>query len=289
MASIRDIKLKIKTIKNIQQITKAMKMVAAARLKKAEERLDAARPYARKIAEVTLDLASLTPWSDNQLLKPDRKTKRVLILVFTGDRGLAGGFHQQIADGAVRFAKKFQEKSAVSYYMVGLKGQQRFQTRHLPIYKRFNEPAVGVPFVSVQTLADELVELYLNQEFDHVYLYYAKFKSAMSQKPRAFQLLPIDPSKARQKEEHGLFLFEPSQEIILNTLLPRYVESEIYRAFLETEVGELGARMTAMSSATDNAADLIDRYKLQYNRIRQSQITKEIAEIVGGAEALNNR
>ncbi len=289
MASIRDIKLKIRTIKNIQQITKAMKMVAAARLKKAEERLDAARPYARKLAEVTLDLASLTPWSDNALLKPEKKADKVLILVFTGDRGLAGGFHQQIADGSVQFAKKFQVKSSVSYYMIGLKGEQRFQTRRLPVYRRFAHPVVGVPFSIVQELANELIELYLSQEFNQIYLYYAKFKSAMSQKPRAFQLLPIDPTKAKQKEEHGLFLFEPNQDTVLDTLLPRYVESEIYRAFLETEVGELGARMTAMSSATDNAGELIDRYKLQYNRIRQSQITKEIAEIVGGAEALNNR
>jgi F-type H+-transporting ATPase subunit gamma len=289
MASIRDIRLKIRTVKNIQQITKAMKMVAAARLKKAENRLNAARPYARKIAEVTLDLASLTPWTENRLLQPQKKKDRILVVVFTGDHGLAGGFHLQIADGAVQFGRKFGEQSEVSYYMIGLKGQQRYLQRKIPIFKTFNEPVVGVPFGTVQKLTRELIDYYLNEQFDQIYLYYAKYHSAMSQRPRAFQLLPIDPTKARQKEEHGLFLFEPGQEKILDNLLPRYIESEVFRGFMETEVGELGARMTAMSSATDNATELIDRYQLQYNRIRQSQITREIAEIVGGAEALNNQ
>lgn len=285
MASLRDIRIKIKTIKNIQQITKAMKMVAAARLKRAQNRLESARPYARKMAEVTLDLASLTTWSENPLLKPHHQQRRILVVVFTGDRGLAGGFHLRIADGSVQFAKKF-ENAEVSYYVVGTKGQQRFASRHVSIYKRFDESVIGVPTETIQNLAQELSQAYLSEEFDQIYLYYAKFVSAMTQRPRAFQLLPIDPSKAKQKEEHGLFLFEPNQEEILNSILPRYIESEIFRAFLETEVGELGARMTAMSSATDNAGDLINRYQLEHNRLRQSQITKEISEIVGGAEAL---
>lgn len=288
MASLRDIKVKIKTIRNIQQITKAMKMVAAARLKRAQARLDSARPYARKIAEVTLDLASLTSWSFNLLLRPHPKVQRVLILVFTGDRGLAGGFHQKIADGAVQFARKFAGKAEVAYYLIGNKGFQRFQSRHIPIHKKFNDNVAGVSFATMETLSQELIQLYLNEEFDQIYLYYPKFYSIISQRPRAFQLLPIDPSKAKKKEEHGLFLFEPGLEDILESIIPRYIESEVFRAFLETEVGELGARMSAMSSATDNAADLISNYQLQYNRIRQGQITKEIAEIVGGAEALKS-
>ncbi|HBE77725.1 MAG TPA: ATP synthase F1 subunit gamma [Firmicutes bacterium] len=286
MANIRDLRIKIKSTKNMQQITRAMKMVATARFRRAQQQLEAARPYARKIAEVTLDLASLTPWSFNPLLRPHEHTKKVLILVFTGDRGMAGGFHLKIADGAHQFSLKFQGQAEVSYYMLGLKGFQRFTARKLPVYKRFPAAVAGVPFSEVQKLAEEISDLYLNEEYDQIYLYYSKFYSTVTQKPRAFQLLPIDPSKARHKEEHGLFIFEPNQEAILDNILPRYIESEIYRAFLETEAGELGARMTAMSSATDNAGELIERYQLIMNRIRQSQITTEIAEIVGGAEAL---
>ena len=286
MASIRDIKLKIKTIRNIQQITKAMKMVAAARLKRAQGRLDSTRPYARKIAEVTLDLAALTSWSYNPLLRPHPKVRRILILVFTGDRGLAGGFHQKVADGAVQFAKKFGDQAEIAYYLIGNKGIHRFRIRRLPIYKTFDGMVAGVSTEEVNALSGELIKVYLNEEFDQVYLYYPKFYSAMSQRPRAFQLLPLDPSRAKKKEEHGLFIFKPGLESILENIIPRYIEAEVFRAFLETAVGELGARMSAMTSATDNAGELISRYQLQYNRIRQSQITKEIAEIVGGAEAL---
>ena len=286
MATIRDLRIKIKSTRNIQQITKAMKMVATARLKRAQQQLESTRPYARKIAEVTLDLASLTPWSFNPLLRPHSKVKRVLILVFTGDRGMAGGFHQKIADGAYQFSLKFQDQAEVSFYLLGSKGYQRFASRKFPVFKRYPSGVTGVPYAEVQKLAKELSTFYLNEEFDQIYLYYSKFYSTVTQKPRAFQLLPIDPSKARKKEEHGLFIFEPNQENILDNILPRYIESEVYRAFLETEVGELGARMTAMSSATDNAGELIEHYQLLMNRIRQSQITTEIAEIVGGAEAL---
>lgn len=286
MASLRDIKLKIKTIRNIQQITRAMKMVAAARLKKAQTRLESSRPYARKIAEVTLDLASLTSWSFNPLIRPHSTVSRVLILVFTGDRGLAGGYHQKIADGAVQFARKFEGKAEVSYFLIGNKGIHRFQVRRIPAYKKFAGMVAGVTFPEMNAIARELMQLFLNEEFDQIYLYYPKFYTAMSQRPRAFQLLPLDPSRSKSREEHGLFIFKPDMETILENILPRYIEAEIYRAFLETEVGELGARMSAMSSATENAGELISHYQLQFNRIRQSQITKEIAEIVGGAEAL---
>jgi F-type H+-transporting ATPase subunit gamma len=286
MASLREIKLKIKTIRNIQQITRAMKMVAAARLKRAQIRLDSSRPYARKIAEVTLDLASLTSWSYHPLLRPHSQNRRVLILVFTGDRGMAGGFHQKVADGAVQFARKFAGNAEVAYYLIGNKGIHRFQVKKIPIYKKFEGIVAGVTFPEMNALAHELIQLYLNEEFDQIYLYFPKFYTAMSQRPRAFQLLPLEPSRAKKREEHGLFIFEPDMKTILESVLPRYIETEIYRAFLETEVGELGARMSAMSLATENAAELISKYQLQYNRIRQSQITKEIAEIVGGAEVL---
>jgi F-type H+-transporting ATPase subunit gamma len=291
MSSIRDIKLRIKSTQNIEHITKAMKMVAAARLKKAQDRLESARPYARKMAEVTLDVAALTPWTFNSLLRPHRRKNRILILVFTGDRGLAGGFHNNIADEAIEFGEKLKNTSnkRVAYYVVGRKGFYRFNQKNIKIDKRFEQVVSGVSFGEAQKLAKEISDYYVQEKYDKIYLFYAKYYSAMSQKPKAFQLLPIDPSLARQKtESNGLFIFEPSRIQLLDSILVRYVESEIYRSFLETEAGELGARMTAMSAATDSASDIIEKYQLQYNRLRQGQITKEITEIVGGAEALKN-
>jgi F-type H+-transporting ATPase subunit gamma len=287
MASIRDLKLRIKSTQNIEHITKAMQMVAAARLKKAQYRLESARPYARKMAEVTLDLVALTPWSFHRMIRPHSQIRQVLIIVFTGDRGLAGGFHHNIADGAIEFGARLGEKVRVSYYVIGKKGYARFLQRQVPVYHRFKPPVAGVSFKTAQRLAKEVINLYKQEKFDKIYLYYAKFYSAMSQRPRPFQLLPLDPSQAKQRTEgSGLFIFEPDRKTFVYSILNRYVESEFFRAFLETEVGELGARVTTMSAASDNAMEIIDRYQLQYNRLRQGQITTEITEIVGGAEAL---
>lgn len=287
MRTSRELKERIASTKNIQHITTAMKMVAAARLKKAQARLEAARPYARKMAEVTLDLAALTAWSFNPLLRKHHYHLRDLIIVFTGDRGLSGNFHNEIADRAIEFGVKLSAKSKVSYYLIGLKGQRRFLEKGVPIFKSFAGPVAGVSFEMAQNLSKEIIQWYTEEQFDRIYLFYSKFYSALSQKPRPFQLLPIDPAQAKVKEEHGLFIFEPTRKQLLDSLLPRYLESEIFRAFLETEAGELGARMAAMSAASDNAAEIIREYQLEFNRIRQTQITNEIAEIVGGAEVLN--
>lgn len=286
MKTIRELKVRIASTTNIQQITTAMKMVSAARLKKAQARLDSARPYARKIAEVTLDLATLTTWSFNPLLRKHHSNLQNLIIVFTGDRGLSGDFHLEIADQAMEFGKKLSAKSKVSYYLIGLKGYHRFMEKEIPVYKRFDRPVAGVSFGTAQELANEIISWYKEEQFDIIYLFYAKFYSALSQKSRPFQLLPIDPAQAKAKEKSGLFIFEPTRKILLDSILPRYIESEIFRSFLETEAGELGARMAAMSAASDNAAEIIEEYQLEFNRIRQSRITNEIAEIVGGAEVL---
>lgn len=287
MATIRELKLKIHSTKNIQQITKAMKMVAAARLKKAQARLESARPYARRMAEVTLDLAALTPWTFNPLLRPQHHfLKNVLVLVFTGDRGMAGSFHNNVADEAIKFGENLGEKVNLSYYVIGKKGLYRFQKKKTPVFKFFNQSVAGVSFTSAQTLAKDLIQGYRQGKYERIYLFYAKYYSAMNQKPRAFQLLPIDPDQARQKEKGGIFVYEPVRKDLLYSLVPRYVESEIFRAFLETEAGELGSRMSAMSAATDSAEEIIQKYQVEFNRVRQDQITKEIIEIVGGAEAL---
>ena len=287
MKTSHELKFRIAGTKNIQQITTALKMVAAARLKKAQARLEAARPYARKMAEVTLDLAALTAWSFNPLLRRHYYYYRDLIIVFTGDRGLSGDFHHQIADQAMEFGTKLGAKDKVSYYLIGQKGYRRFLEKKVSVFKRFEGNVAGVSFGTAKHLSEEIVKWYIGEEFDRIYLFYAKFYSALSQKPRPFQLLPIDPAQAKVKNESGLFIFEPDRKRLLDSILPRYIESEIFRAFLETEVGELGARMAAMSAASDNAAKIIEEYQLEFNRLRQTQITNEIAEIVGGAEVLS--
>lgn len=287
MRTSRELKERISSTKNIQQITTAMKMVAAARLKKAQAQLESSRPYARKIAAVTLDLAALTPWSFNPLLRKHNYYFRNLIIVFTGDQGLSGGFHQEIADRAIEFGAKLSAKSKVSYYLIGLKGRRRFLEKQVPIFKNFERPMAGVSIETARNLSEEVINWYINQKFNRVYLFYSKFYSALSQKPRAFQLLPIDPAQVGVKKESGLFIFEPTRKSLLDSILPRYLETQILRAFLETEAGEFGARMAAMSAASDNAAEIIEEYQLEFNRIRQTQITNEIAEIVGGAEVLN--
>lgn len=286
MRTIRELKLRIAGTTNIQQITTAMKMVAAAHLKKAQARLESARPYARKMAEVTLDLAALTQWSFNPLLRKHNYILKELIIVFTGDRGLSGDFHHNVADQAIEFGNRLSAKNKVSYYVIGSKGYHRFLEKEVPVFKNFEGPLDGVSFRMARELSKEIINWYTREQFNRIYLFYAKFYSALSQKPRPFQLLPIDPEQAKAKQESGLFIFEPARKKLLDSILPRYIESEISRSFLETEVGELGARMAAMSAASDNASKIIEEYQIEYNRIRQSNITNEITEIVGGAEVL---
>ena len=286
MDTVRHINQRIKSIRSIQHITRALKLVAAARLKRAQERVEAARPYARKMAEVTLDLAAVTPWSYNPLLRPHAHRRKEIMVIFTGDRGLCGGYHEHVVRKALEHAEQLRARQAVSIYVIGRQGARILRREGRPVEYVFTESARGVSFTTAKSLAERLLDEYLYERCDGIYLVYAKFYSALQQRPRVFQLLPVDPELATQRTPEGLFLFEPTRKQVLDGILPRYVESEIFRAFLECEAGELGARMTAMSSATDNAGEMIDGLLLEYHRARQSQITREIAEIVSGAEVL---
>ncbi len=286
MATVRHISQRIRSIRNIQHITHAMKLVSAARLRRAEERLEAARPYARKMAEVTLDLAATTHWSYNPLLRPHVYIRRALVVIFTGDRGLCGGYHSRVVVRGLDFARDLEAKQAVGLYAVGRQGVKLLRRADRRIDFEFTESALGVSFETAKSLAERLIDEYLREKCDRIFLVYAKFYSALEQRPRVFQLLPVDPSLAHQVTPEGAFLFEPSRKEVLDGILPRYVESEIFRAFLECEAGELGARMTTMANATDNAGEIIAHLVLEYNRARQAQVTREISEIIGGAEAL---
>ncbi len=286
MATVRGINQRIKGIRNIQHITRAMKLVAAARLKKAQERLDSARPYAKKMAEVTMDLAALTGWSYNPLLRPHVHSRRALVIVFTGDRGLCGGYHEQIVKRAMAFARELRGRNKVGIYAVGRQAARILRRSGERVDYEFTESARGVSFASAKQLAERVIAEYRREKWDSVHLVYSRFYSALRQVPRVFQLLPVDPTLAGQRTLEGSFLFEPSRHEVLDGILPRYVESEIFRAFLECEAGELGARMTAMANATDNAGEMIERLVLDYHRARQAEVTREITEIIGGAETL---
>lgn len=282
---MRHINHRIRSIRSIQHITRAMKLVAAARLRKAQERLEAARPYARKMAEVTLDLAALTPWTYNDLLRPHVHRRRFLIAIFTGDRGLCGGYHERVVERGLEFAATLAaEHKQVSLYAVGHQGVRILRRGRHRVEYEFTESARGVSFGTAKILAARMLDEYRQGRCDGIFLVYAKFYSPLHQRPRVFQLLPIEPELAKERAPSGLFLFEPSRREVLDGILPRYVESEVFRAFLECEAGELGARMAAMGSATDNAGEMIDRLLLDYHRARQAQITREISEIVGGAQ-----
>ncbi|MCL0062762.1 ATP synthase F1 subunit gamma [Peptococcaceae bacterium] len=285
MASARDIKRRIKSVKKTQQITKAMKMVAAAKLRRAQEAAIAARPYAVKLTEVLGRVASAAGDVSHPLLEV-RDEKKVAYIVITADRGLCGGFNSNTIRYAVRELKNIDNPSIIA---VGRKARDYF--------KRLDNVQMAVSYVGLgeyvhfgqaQEIAKFVIEKYTEGEFDSVYLVFSEFINTLTQRPTKQKLLPVEPPEQKQEKERvsATYTFEPSAEIVLSELLPKYIEISLYRAILESKAGEQGARMTAMDSATNNAKEMIDKLTLSFNRARQAAITKELAEIVGGAAAL---
>ncbi|MCL0067482.1 ATP synthase F1 subunit gamma [Peptococcaceae bacterium] len=285
MASARDIRRRIKSVKKTQQIIKAMKMVAAAKLRRAQEAAIAARPYAVKLTEVLGRVASAAGDVSHPLLEV-RDEKKVAYIVITADRGLCGGFNSNTIRYAVRELKNIDNPSIIA---VGRKARDYF--------KRLDNVQMAVSYVGLgeyvhfgqaQEIAKFVIEKYTEGEFDSVYLVFSEFINTLTQRPTKQKLLPVEPPEQKQEKERvsATYTFEPSAEIVLSELLPKYIEISLYRAILESKAGEQGARMTAMDSATNNAKEMIDKLTLLFNRARQAAITKELAEIVGGAAAL---
>lgn len=290
MPSLKDIKRRIKSTKNTQQITKAMKMVSAAKLKKAQDEITAARPYAEKIQELTLSLASKTSPESHPLLS-GTGGGRIGIILMTSDRGLCGGFNTVLLRTADRFIES-RSDAAISLYLIGRRAAEHFKRRSYNLLKTRNAGTGRPNYPAAAETAKELIALYLNGEIDEVHLIYSEFKSALTQRPVVHKVLPISAAKAEgteaaASEPEGVeALFEPSRDAVLGSLLPKFVEVQVFRAMLESSASEHGARMTAMDSASRNAADMIGGLTLKYNRLRQAAITKELMEIIGGAEAL---
>ncbi|MBE9527980.1 MAG: ATP synthase F1 subunit gamma [Proteobacteria bacterium] len=293
MANLRDIKRRIKSVKNTQQITKAMKMVAAAKLKRAQDEITEARPYAEKMAELTNSLAAKTSAESHPLLSGIGGPKVGVILV-TSDRGLCGGFNTVLIRTMDNFLKE-EEVSEPSMFLVGKRAGDHYRRRNANIIDARVAGNGRPQYSAAVEIATEMITRFLNGELDEVHLVYSEFKSALTQIPKVQRLLPLaateEPEEsvakgAATEEGPSEILYEPSSEAVLASLLPKYVEVQIFRALLESSASEHGARMTAMDSASKNAKEMIAKLTLQYNRIRQAAITTELMEIISGAESL---
>jgi F-type H+-transporting ATPase subunit gamma len=291
MATPRQIRGRIRTAKNIQQITKAMKMVAAARLRRAQEAVGAARPYAEKMRAVMQSLGGSGGDSLRHplLRRTDGEAQNIGIILVTGDRGLCGAYNSTVIRRTADLAKPFGP-SRVKLVCIGKKGATYFKRRGFDVVAEHPVPATGISFTEAQALSRTGRELFGDGQIDALYLIYTQFISAMTQRPQTLTILPIEPPAADPTrdtpQQPANYIFEPDPEEILSSLLPRYVDTQVYQAIIESVASEHGARMTSMSSATDNAGKMISSLTLSLNRARQATITKEIAEIVGGAEAL---
>ena len=286
MATLRTIRKRIASVKNTEQITRAMYMVSAAKLRRAQMAAESSRPYAEALNASISDLAARV--SDDHPMLTSRPIKKAEIVVFTSDRGLCGGYNSNL----IRTAERFIREQCGSYEqidvsVVGKRAADYFKRRRRPVRKATTNMLRTVSYELARGVADDLTARFLAGEVDAVYLIYATFKSALTQTPTVVQLLPFQVPAAENEGGAQIdYIYEPTMREILDALLPRQVRNQVYRAMLESAASEHGARMTAMDSASTNAADMISRLTLQFNRVRQSAITKELMEIIGGAEAL---
>ncbi|HEX9163282.1 MAG TPA: ATP synthase F1 subunit gamma [Thermoanaerobaculia bacterium] len=283
MPSTIDIRRRIRSVKNTQQITKAMKMVAAAKLRRAQERIYAARPYAAGLREVLSSVATRVDASKHPLLAPREDEKSVLVVVVTGDKGLAGAFNANVIKAALTAIREHKWEN-VELLPIGRKANDFFKRRTLTVRRQAPQAMQALSVETARELSKSIVSDFLSGEIDAVYVAFNEFRSIISQIVRVERLLPIDRDWDEQANAIE-YLYEPGPEEILNELLPKHIEFQLYRILLESAAAEQGARMTAMEAATKNASEMIDHLTLTYNRIRQAAITKEIIEIVSGAAA----
>lgn len=288
MPNLKDIKKRIGSVKNTQQITKAMKMVAAAKLRRAQEAAVAARPYAQKLQQVVSHLA-MREEADGHPFLSQRGKERALVLLLTADRGLCGGFNANPSKEAERFIRSNTEGyTQIDLMIIGRKGRDFLKNRiGDKIVKVYEDVTGNVSFKTAQLIGEEIVSLYDEETYDAVYLIYNAFQSAVVQNVTVEQLLPIKAEEDEQTDTDAVdFIYEPSRGEVLAQILPKMVEVQLFRALLESNASEQGARMSAMDSASRNAAEMIDKLTLQYNRARQAAITKELMEIISGAESI---
>jgi len=286
MATLREIRRRINSIKSTQQITRAMKMVAAAKLRKAQENILAARPYARKIDEMIHHLIAQQEIGGIPLLAV-RPPQRVTLVVITGDRGLCGSFNSNIIKKVLQQIDSHRDKE-IALVCIGRKGFDFFRKRNLRIDNKYLQIFNQLEYIHAQQITDYIVQQYIAQQTDLVEIVYNEFKNAVQQFVVVEKYLPLTAEEFAGELRNVSYLYEPDQISLLNALLPKHLNLQTWRILLESNAAEQGARMTAMENATENAGDLIDELTLHYNKTRQAVITREISEIVGGAEALKS-
>ncbi|WP_040952310.1 ATP synthase F1 subunit gamma [Gorillibacterium massiliense] len=284
---MREIKRQIRSVQNMKQITKAMEMVAASKLKKAQAAAEASRPYADKIREMVSDIAGDSTTKVNHPMLIKRPVKKTGYLVITSDRGLAGGFNANLLRATMQTIKE-RHASSDEYVLlvVGRKGRDYFRRRNMPVLEEVTGLTDSPTFADIRPITLAAVNNYANGSYDELYLIYNRFINAITQTPTQKQLLPLEEvGESKGAKSTAGYEYEPSAEKVLEVLLPKYAETLIYSAMVESKASEFGAKMTAMGSATKNATKLITSLTLQYNRARQATITQEITEIVAGANS----
>jgi F-type H+-transporting ATPase subunit gamma len=284
MPSLLDIRRRIRSVKNTQQITKAMKTVSAAKLRRAQERVFSARPYADQLKKVLGNLTARLQDVSHPILEI-RPEERILFVIVTADRGLCGAFNSNIIRSAQGFIREHKEKT-INLVMVGRKGRDFFRRRAVPIRSEFVNIFSRLDYGNAKDIAEVLVQAYTDAEVDAVYMVYNEFKSVIQQRIVVEKVLPLSRTDIKETESQLDYIFEQPPQEIFNRLLPRYVEIQVYRALLESAAAEHGARMASMDTASRNAGEMIDMLTLNMNRIRQAAITREIIEVVSGAGAL---
>ena len=292
MPSLDDLKKRIKSVKSTQKITKAMKMVAAAKLRKAQESAEKGRPYSQKMQNIILNLTNSIndPQNAPKLLVGNGNDKTYLCLVLTADRGLCGGFNSNICKLAkTNFKKILNEGKELKIITVGSKGLDQIKREYGKyVIKKFSfKDKKKITFVEAEIIGNEIINLFNNNEFDKCILFYNNFKNVITQIPQAQQIIPAEKKLAVEENKNlTSYEFEPDEDEILEDLLPKNISTQVFKAFLENAASEQGSRMTAMDNATRNAGDLVDKLTINYNRSRQASITKELIEIISGAESL---
>lgn len=287
MATLKSIKTRIGSVKNTQKITKTMKMVSAAKLRRAQEAVVGSRPYAQTLGDIIANIVAKSSTKQSHPLFVARsEVKKVKILLFTSNRGLCASFNSALLRKNSEFLQELRSQNIdVTLHVIGKKGREFLNAKGFPIHEFSLEWADRLPFAQAFEIAKGLIAQFENRQFDEYYLVYNKFESALRQVPTFSKLLPL--AVEHKEETYGMdYLYEPQKTEILEGLLPKYIATQIYKAHLESLASELGARMSAMDSATKNASDMIGKLTLAYNRLRQAAITTELMDIVNGAESV---
>lgn len=286
MPSLKAIRKRIASVKNTRKITRAMKLVAAAKLRRAQDTIIAARPYSQAIASVVSELSGVAGKEAHALFE-ERELRRAEIIAISADRGLAGAFNTNVIKAVERYAaNELSSAQEVTLRIIGKKANQHFSRRNARIASYDPLPVGANALTVAREAANRAIADFLDGKVDRVFLVYNEFINAGTQRVQVVQILPVVPDKGAAPQEQADYIYEPTKEALLTRLVPLYVQIQIYRAVLESIAAFFGAQMMAMESATKNAGEMINRYTLQYNRARQAAITKELLEIIGGAEAL---